>query len=88
MEVKEEKLTRAMRILARAVARERVENYALRVLLTDSADPDASIDIQRKARELAAKRYDKLLRLVEYDEGEPVELMSFLERFENLMRRE
>ena len=88
MEIDERYLSRVVKTLARAIAHERIENYALRTLLIDPADADASIDIQNKARELATKRYQNLLRLVDDEKTENVDLMRFLDDFGALMRRE
>jgi hypothetical protein len=88
MEVDQQYLARVLKILTMAIAHERIENYALRILLTDYDASDASIDLQNKARELARKRYQKLLRLVDDPHSEQLDPMQFLDAFEGLMRRE
>jgi hypothetical protein len=88
MEIDEKYLFRVLKILARALAHERVESYALRTLLIDPNNVDASVDIQNKARELAKTRYHKLLCLVDDNSTEDLDLMRFLKDFDALMRRE
>lgn len=88
MEIDEKYLARILKMLTRAIAYERVESYALRTLLVDPADMDASVDIQNKARELAKHRYEKLLRLVDDTATDDLDPIQFLQQFEALMRRE
>ena len=88
MQVDAEYFARIVTSLARAIAHERVESYALRTLLVDPDNVDASIDIQNKARELAKERYDQLLQLVDGNSTEHLDPITFLQRFERLMQRE
>jgi hypothetical protein len=69
-----------LKTLMQAVARERVENYALRIALAEAQV--ISLEDLDKAKGIAAKRYAKLLSLVGEDQPARPDLMDFLRAFE------
>jgi hypothetical protein len=73
-------LTLVLKTLMQAIAKERVENYALRLVLAESGV--ASLEDQDKARAIARKSYAPLLRLVGEDQPEQPNLGEFLKGFE------
>jgi hypothetical protein len=73
-------LQTVLKALMQAIARERVENYALRLVLAESGV--ASFQDQDKARAIARKTYAKLLSLVGEDQPEAPDLRDFLKDFE------
>jgi hypothetical protein len=69
-----------LRTLMQAVARERVENYALRLVLADAGV--ASFEKQDEAKRVAAKRYARLLEIAGEDQPEQPDPLDFLKAFE------
>lgn len=80
MDLDPENLKFVVEALMKQAVRDRVELYALRILLLQSCGLSPK-DFD-SAREIASKRYATLLRLVSEDPQEQTDLLEFLKAFE------